>query len=197
MTTRLGVALGQGRPELVEKPRLFDDLGLVALPTAVTCARIFTQYTLTKWGASSFVVADAVTIASELVDVAVQETGILDDVVVWSELDYVNRIVVRLLGFPKHVVIEVWDAASEPMVLPADEPNPELRGLHLVDVTATRWASTASVRGRLTWAEVGVYERTASGLPVRPSRPASPPGPPPATLSEGLLRRVREGLNRL
>jgi hypothetical protein len=50
-----------------EKPRLFDDLGLVALPTAVSCARLFVKYTLDNWRASSFVVADAMTITGELV----------------------------------------------------------------------------------------------------------------------------------
>jgi hypothetical protein len=43
---------------------------------------------------------------------------VLADEVIWSELDYINRIVIRLLGFPRHVVIEVWDAATKPAVLP-------------------------------------------------------------------------------
>jgi hypothetical protein len=184
----------QERPEMHEKPRLFDDLGLVALPTAINCGRLFTQYTLTNWGASPFVIADAVVVAGELVTFAVQETGILDDEVRWSELDYVNHIVVRLLGFPYHVVIEVWDAATEPAVLPAGEPKDQPTGLHLVDVTARRWGSSASPRGRLMWAELAVYARTESGLPIRPPRPSSRPGAQSATLSAELLRRVRDGL---
>src|ERR1700730_14468036 len=120
MTALLGVETAPGRPEMREKPRLFDDLGLVALPTAISCARLFVKYTLDNWRASSFVVADAMTITGELVALSVQETGILDDKVVWSELDYINRIVVRLLGFSRHIVIEVWDAATQPAALPAD-----------------------------------------------------------------------------
>jgi hypothetical protein len=105
------------RAEMYEKPRLFDDLGLVALPTAVTCARLFTQYTLSNWGASPFVVA------GELAAVAVQETGILADEVCWSELDHVNHIVVRLLAFPRHLVVEVWDAATNERLCPPPTPT--------------------------------------------------------------------------
>lgn len=186
-----------------ERPRLSDSLGLVALPSAVTCGRLFVQYTLANWGVSPFVVADAMVIASELVTMAVQETGVLDEVVRWSELDVINRVVVRLLGFSRHIVIEVWDAATEPAVLPADEPVQWPTGLHLIDVTARRWASTASPRGRLSWAELAVYDRTESGLPIRQRRrTAWPPPSPPTEPTDGeghddLLRRIRDGLKRL
>lgn len=185
------------RPEMYEKPRLFDDLGLVALPTAVSCARLFTQYTLSNWGASPFVVADAVVVADELTSVAVQETGILDDEVCWSELDHVNRIVVRLLAFARHIVVEVWDAATKPAVLPADDPHKLPTGLHLVDVIAHRWGSLASPRGRLTWAAVALYERAESGLPIRLRRPGDRRERAAPLVDEGLLRRVRDGLERL
>jgi hypothetical protein len=181
-----------------EKPRLFDDLGLVALPTAIGCTRMFARCTLGTWGASSFVVADAVVIAGELVTNSIQDTGVLDSEVRWSELDHLNRIVVRLLGFARHIVVEVWDAASEPAVLPADQPDRYPTGLHLVDVTAYRWGSRADSHGRLTWAELMVYDRTESGLPIRTRRPRHPPKPAitPAADDE-LLRRVRDGLGGL
>ncbi|HEX3783090.1 MAG TPA: hypothetical protein VHX38_25770 [Pseudonocardiaceae bacterium] len=143
-----------------DKPRLFDDLDLVALPTAVSCARMFAESTLTKWGASPFVVADALVVAQELVTLAVQDTGVADDTIRWSELDHLNRIVVRLLGFARHVVIEVWDAALEPAALPDEGLGKLPAGLHLVDVTANQWGSVASPQGRLTWAEIAVYDRT-------------------------------------
>ena len=177
-----------------EKPRLFDDLGLVALPTAISCARLFVKYTLDNWRASSFVVADAMTITGELVALSVQETGVLDDDVRWSELDYINRIVIRLLGFPRHIVIEVWDAATEPAALPAGPADTLPRGLDLVDVLAGRWASTASPRGRLTWAELPVYDRTEAGLPIQRRRPSPRPVLPAPVIDEELLRRVRDGL---
>jgi hypothetical protein len=157
---------------------------------------MFTQYTLGNWGVSPFVMADALVVANELVMLAVEETGILDDVVAWSELEYINRVVVRLLGFPRHIVIEVWDAAHEPAVLPADEPTTLPTGLHLVDVTANRWGSSASPRGRLTWAEIAVYDRTESGLPIRRRRPCVQ-RQPQTPVDYELLRRVRDGLDGL
>jgi hypothetical protein len=187
----------QGRPEMIEKPRLFDDLNLVALPTAVGCARLFVKYTLDNWKASAFVVADAMTIVGELVAGSIEETGVRKEEVRWSELDYINRIVVRLLGFPRHVVIEVWDRATQPAALPSGEPAQPQIGLSLVDAVAHRWASAVTPTGRLTWAAIAVYDRTDSGLPIRPSHPASSPVPPPATLSAELLGRVRDGLIRL
>jgi hypothetical protein len=202
MTALLQAESFQERPEMHEKPRLFDDLGLVALPTAVSCARMFVKYTLDNWKASPFVVADALAVVGELVALSVEETGLLDDEVRWSELDYVNRIVVRLLGFPRHIVIEVWDAASEPAVLPIEEPATRPTGLHLVDVLAGMWGSTASPRGRLTWAELPVYDRTEAGLPIRrrrrrmqPTTVAEPMSQP--VVDEELLRRVRDGLKGL
>lgn len=44
MTALLQGERAQDRPEMIEGPRLFDDLGLVALPTAVSCARMFVQH---------------------------------------------------------------------------------------------------------------------------------------------------------
>jgi hypothetical protein len=74
---------------------------------------------------------------------------------------------VRLLGFSRHVVIEVWDAATEAARITEPPPAGAPRGLDLVDVVARRWASTASPEGRLTWAEAGTYEYSDSGLPDR------------------------------
>jgi hypothetical protein len=191
----LPVETNPERPEMRDRPRLFDDLGLVALPTAVSCARMFAEYTLTKWGASTFVVADALVIIGELVTLSVQDTGVADDTVRWSELEQLNRVVVRFLGFARHVVIEVWDTAPEPAVLPDDGLGKLPTGLHLVDVTANKWGSIASPQGRLTWAEIAVYDRTESGLPIRRRQPRSQPVTPAPLLDEEVLRRVREGLH--
>lgn len=157
MTALQPVESFPARPAMAERPRLFDDLGLVALPTAVSCARLFAQYTLSNWQVPAVVVADAAAIMGELVALSVQETGVSDAEVRWSELGYLNRIVVRLLGFSRHVVIEVWDVATEPGRIAEPPPAGEPQGLALVDVVATRWASTASPQGRLTWAAVDVY----------------------------------------
>lgn len=186
----------QERPEMVEKPRLFDDLGLVALPTAVNCARLFVKYTLDNWKAPAVVVADALVIVGELVKLSVQQTGVADDVS-WSEMDHLNSVVVRLLGFSRHVIIEVWDVATEPGTVPMQPTEDEPRGLDLVDVVARRWASTVSPRGRLTWAEIAVYDHTESGLQVR--RRTSPVHPMRVEYEDDpeLLHKVLSGLNKL
>lgn len=181
---------------MYEKPRLFDDLGLVALPTAVNCARLFTKYTFDKWDVPAIVVADALMIVGELVALAVQDTGVSSDVP-WSELDHLNSVVVRLLGFRRHVVIEVWDAATEPGSVPDEPTDEDPRGLDLVDVVARRWASTASPRGRLTWAEIAVYDHTESGLQIRRRTSAAKRAPVEYEEDPELLRRVRDGLKGL
>jgi hypothetical protein len=182
------------RPEMTERPRLFDGLGLVALPTAVGCARLFTQYTLSNWQVPAVVVADAMTIVSELVALSVEETGPPGDEICWSELDRLSRIVVRLLGFSRHVVIEVRDAATEPARTTEPPPAGEPRGLELVDVVARRWASTASPEGRLTWAAVDVYDQTQAGLPIRRRTRNAHRATFDYEADPELLRRVRVGL---
>lgn len=185
------------RPEMHEKPRFLDDLTLVALSSAVSCARTFVHYTLVNWQVGPFVLGDALVVTHELVTQAVADTGIDDQYESWSEVNHLNRIVVRLVGFNRHVVIEVWDRATKPAVLPDGEPVQPRSGLTLIDAVAHRWASSMTPTGRLTWAEVAIYDRTDSGLPIRPSRSASRSAPRPATLSDELLRRVRDGLNGL
>jgi hypothetical protein len=180
-----------------EKPRFFDDLTLVALSSAVSCARTFVHYTLANWHAGPFVLGDALVITHELVTQAVADTGISSHYESWSEVDHLNHIVVRLVGFSRHVVIEVWDQAAEPATLPSGEPTQPRSGLSLVDVVAHGWASSVTPTGRLTWAAIAIYDRTDAGLPIRPSRPASSSSRPPATLSAELLRRVRDGLTSL
>src|SRR5262245_46954973 len=54
----------------------------------------------------------------------------------------------------------------------------ELRGLALVDARAMDWGSVLTTYGRVTWAALDVYERAASGLPVRGRRPRSYPRQP-------------------
>jgi hypothetical protein len=180
-----------------EQPRFFDDLTLVALSSAVSCARTFVHYTLANWQVGPFVLGDALVMTHELVTQAVADTGMDGHYKSWAEVDHLNYLVVRLVGFARHVVIEVWDRATEPAVLPDGEPVQPRSGLALIDAVAHRWASSMTPTGRLTWAEVAVYDRTDSGLPIRPSRSGSPSAPPLATLSDELLRRVHDGLNRL
>lgn len=170
---------------MYEKPRFSDELKLVALSNAIGCARIFVQYTLANWKASPFVVGDAHVITHELVTKAVDDTGVPEDQNTWSKVEKINYIVVRLLGFSRHIIVEVWDSAKRPAGLP---------DLHVVDTVALRWDSVVAMKTRLTWAEIPVYDRTDSGLPIREPRPVAPATGPAAPLSYEFLRRVRDRL---
>lgn len=179
-----------------EKPRYQDDLLLVALPSAVSCARMFVHHTLAGWNVGPFVLGDALVITHELVTLSVTATGVPKDRDTWSKVTKLNHVVTRVLGFSQHVVIEVWDCAKTPATLPSGEPTRPRTGLTLVDSVAHEWASVVTPAGRLTWAEIAVYDRTDSGLPIRQAPPAWPPAQPQATLSAELLHRVRDGLIR-
>lgn len=142
-----------------EKPFTFDDLGLVALPTAISCARLFAQYTLERWHAPASVVADAAIVAAELVKLSVQDAKQL------------SEVRVRLFAFRQYVGIEVWDAATEAVPVTA-HVGEKPQGIDLVDILARRWTYGMYGNTRITWAEVAVFEQTASrssGVQLSPS----------------------------
>jgi hypothetical protein len=154
------------------------------------------------WGAR-FLEADAELLAVELVRHSVQTCGVMDPDVRLYELDHVNVIRIRLLGFDRTIGIEVWDNITEPAKLPAsDDPEGELHGLGLVDARAKDWGSSVTPQGRVTWAALDVYERTAVGLPIRTRRPTPYPRPAANVAQQpaqdvDFLRRVRDGIERL
>jgi hypothetical protein len=180
-------------------PRFTRSVDFAALPTAISCTRLFVASTLQRWGAR-FLEADAELLAIELVRHSVQACGVIDPDVRMYELEYLNVIHVRLLGFERTIGIEVWDNAREPATLPAyDNREGELHGLCLVNARAKDWGSAVTPRGRVVWAELDVYERTAAGLPVRTRRPTPYPRPaanmaPQPAQDMDFLRRVRDGL---
>lgn len=177
--------------------RFTDSMDLAALRTAVNCSRLFTKYCLNRWGAPSLI-DDATLIVSELVTNAIKATGNMDEHPKWSELSDLKLIKVRLVGLEASVVFEVWDTSQDqPVPTDAGEDDEGGRGLFLVEELASRWGSYPQPRGKVVWAELPVYARTASGLPKR--QRTSPPGPgvQPTQHDLGLLRRVRDGLQDL
>jgi len=86
---------------------------LVAVHSAIGCARMFVSHTLRRWNASC-VEDDALLVVTELVTDAVTATGVIDEHPRWTELDHVNLIRVRLLGMDAGIAIEVWDSDPEP-----------------------------------------------------------------------------------
>jgi hypothetical protein len=182
-----------------EDPRFRTSLDLVALPTAVPVARLFVADTLRRWQAM-FVEPDMEAVAAELVALAVQATGPLDNVK-WSDIHQLGPITLRLLGFREHIVVEVADNHAHALTFPEDVELAIDHGLRVVDALATQWGSYPTPHGRVTWAQLAVYERTRAGLPRRTQRrscPRPPTGtaePPPPDMD--LLRRVRDRLGEL
>lgn len=180
-------------PAQPERPRFRSELGLVALPTAITMARIFVNDTLRQWDAL-FIEDHIARLAVELVELSIQDTGPTDT-------RPTGRIRLQMLGYERHIVFEVTDSAKEPLVLGAEHSVPEGEGLGLIDAVADRWGSFMAPRGRVNWAEIAVYGRTKAGLPLRDPKPPvwSPPsGRRPATIVDhDFLRRVRDGLEQL
>lgn len=182
-------------------PRFIRSITFAALPTAITCTRLFVASTLGHWGAR-FLEADAELLAVALVRHSVQACGVTDERVRLYELDDLNVIHVRLLGFERTIGIEVWDTATQPARLPAHTPTADLHGLALVDAHAKNWGSILTPHGRVTWAELDVYDRTHAGLPIRTRRRSPYPRQLASTEDRperdvDFLRRVRDGLDRL
>lgn len=170
--------------DMTEKPFRFDDLGLVALPTAVSVARLFVRYTLERWQAPPSAVADAVAAAGELVALSV------------ADAERLSEIRVRVFAFRRSVMVEVWDMA-EREISATDDGGDQPQGIELVDILAQRWASGRHEQTRITWAEVAVYAQTPSGLPVRPQRTAVARAVSAPALDDELLRRIRDALKGL
>ena len=88
------------------------ELELVAIPSAITCARLLVGYAATKW-------LLARSCEEELGDVAealVQQSILAES----GEPDVLNYIAFRLRLVPRAVVVEVWDSHTEaPRTLPA------------------------------------------------------------------------------
>ncbi len=183
-----------------EEPRFSTALDLVALPTAVPVARLFVADTMRRWGAT-FIEPDMEAITAELVAFAVLDTGPAEGTS-WTDIKKIGFIKVGLIGFQKHIVVEVADEHTKELVRPEDVELVEGNGLGLVDARARRWGSRLTQTGRVMWAELAAYERTAAGLPRRMRSPSPTPRSRKRNQQHDeayseILRRVRDGLERL
>jgi hypothetical protein len=173
---------------LPARPRFSRSIDFAALPTALTCTRLFIASTLHLWNAQHLH-TDTELLAVALVRHSLHTCGVVDKGVRLHQLDHLNTIHLRLLGYDQAITIEVWDTMTEPA---------ESTGLSLIEARATDWGSAITPRGRVTWAELAAYEHTRAGLPRRPRTP--PPQPRPTTTwpmpahNLDFLARVRNGI---
>ncbi|MGH3636582.1 MAG: ATP-binding protein [Mycobacterium sp.] len=127
-------------------------LELGALPTAVPCARLHARHLLWEWGLNGLA-ADTELLVSELVTNAVKATADQQQAAIRLQLSSDNTC----------VLVEVWDADSEPPA-PKDlteDGTPDLqdeggRGLFLVAALSTRWNwyRTREPPGKVVWCEL-------------------------------------------
>lgn len=159
--------------------RCLDALTLAAVPSAVACARMFTSYTLGKWGAHA-AVEPAVHAAEVLTAKSVESTGAQD---LGIRTEHLSLIRVRLVGLQTSVLVEVWDGEPEPYELPT------IPGVMDQGFKVTPYG------GKTTYAEISVYGTTRSGLPKRQERvrPQGTLNLPPMEV----LQQVRDGLENL
>ncbi len=137
---------------------LTNSIRLVAVATAVGCARQFTADMLRLWGVPSSLADDACLITSELVTNAVCATGTLD-----PEPDLVTLAALPLVGLKLtlaqgRLLIEVVDASeTPPQVQQQYEAAESGRGLFLVTMLAERWSYfPVETGGKVVWAELAV-----------------------------------------
>ncbi|EGX58719.1 hypothetical protein SZN_16415 [Streptomyces zinciresistens K42] len=144
-------------------PLLVATARLVAKPTAVAVARMYTRYTLTRWELGEQI-DTATLVVSELVTNAVLATEARPQP--RNAVTKTTGVVgVQLRAIEASLFIEIFDATDESPVRRSPAPEAEGgRGLLLVDVLAKRWDIHRSrVGGKIVWAELPL------GLPLMPS----------------------------
>lgn len=128
------------------------ELRLVALPSAVPCARALTRAQLRKWRLDSYTAACEL-VCSELVTNSVAATG---SRVVPRNYNALRRgrlapIAMRLRLTHARLYCEVWDSSGDPPAPPGALADGVLdeggRGLMLVAAYAADWASYPSPGG--------------------------------------------------
>jgi anti-sigma regulatory factor (Ser/Thr protein kinase) len=184
------------RQPMIQRPMLPSSLNLAALPTAVSCSRMFIRHTLRSWNLVDQI-DSAELVVSELVTNAVKATGVMLPNPGWSDLEKVPLINVRVMAHGDGISIQVWDASVEPPVQPAagaDDDAENGRGLFIVR-TVARQVGHFYPRGggKVVWAELAL-ETPVPPLPRRAAKKPTIQLPQP---DPDLLRKLLAGLHRL
>ncbi|WP_330175825.1 ATP-binding protein [Streptomyces sp. NBC_01498] len=182
--------------------RAWDRLALVAVPTAVSCARAFATQTLRWWGVPR-VTDDALLVVSELVTNAVRAAGPRTPEPEWVQVTAEHVIGVQLRVNPARLYVEVWDGAGD-FLAAARAPGPDDeggRGLLLVQSVACDWGIVRPpVGGKIVWAELALFgapqlTTRRPALPHRvPTNVRVPPGKAREQVETALMERLLGGL---
>lgn len=177
-------------------------LSLAAVPSAVSCSRMFIRQTLQCWQVKEYIdVAELV--GSELVTNAVKATGVTGPDSTWTTVTAAHVIGVQLRIIGTGLYVEVWDnGEGAPVARCPDADTEGGRGLLLIEAMADRWdVYRPAVGGKVVWAEVQLTEPPKPlPLPALPVRVTEEGVLPPVQLgdiaSTALLQRVLDGLRR-
>lgn len=152
-------------------PGQASSVGLVAVPSAVSCARAFLRLVVTQWGAGAQV-EDAELVLSELVTNAVRATRADGPVPQWPALTAADVIRVGLGVTGGGLYVGVWDRSRAfPVVRHPGDGDEGGRGLRLVDALAREWGTTLSrAGGKVVWATLAAPDGYPDGerFPVVP-----------------------------
>ncbi|WP_199439975.1 ATP-binding protein [Umezawaea beigongshangensis] len=156
-----------------------DDLQLIALPNAVSCADLFVRFALSEWALRPMI-GEAGEVVRHLVEAAVER----------ATPGNPSFITVRLRLTGGYLVVEVEDAQA--MRAPATPPGLAGRRTGVVDLAG---------RGSLIWCELALPAgMTASAVPLpRRERRRSPAaeqlGDESAEIDPAVMQRILYGLN--
>jgi anti-sigma regulatory factor (Ser/Thr protein kinase) len=127
---------------------LRDTLELGAQPGAVPSARLHARAIVYEWRLAELVDTVELLVA-ELVSNAVQASASMTG-------PAYPPVFLRLSSDGLCILIEVWDASSDPPVMADVDPMAESgRGLQLVDAISAKWSwSFPEAGGKIVWSEV-------------------------------------------
>jgi hypothetical protein len=146
---------GMGRADSAEYWPLSADLALGALPTAVSCARMYTRAVLAEWGLAATADAAGVVVSELLTNSIRACTG--PDGRPRYDGAALPVVHLRLASDRARVLVEVWDCVRRAPVLRRAGPEEESgRGIALVQALAARWdwATVPGWPGKVVWAEL-------------------------------------------
>ncbi|SCD47596.1 Anti-sigma regulatory factor (Ser/Thr protein kinase) [Streptomyces sp. BpilaLS-43] len=176
-------------------------LRLAAVPSAVSCSRMFIRQTLQRWKVPDYIDDVAELVVSELVTNAVKMTGITDPQPKWTAVKAEHVIGVQLRIIDARLYVEVWDRSTDaPVKKDPDDDAEGGRGLLLIEAMAERWdVYRPQSGGKVVWAEVLLTEPPnpppLPAVPVRvPGETKPRGGPAKDAATTALMQRVLDGL---
>lgn len=178
-----------------------NSITLVAVPTAVSCARVFTRALLDHWNLKDHSdVAELV--MSELVSNAVKAVGFVDQTPKSWEITARHVLGVQLRIIDTTLYVEVWDSSTstpERQTVSLDAEGG--RGLLLVESLCQKWGVyRPDVGGKIVWSQLSLVKEAqpSAGAVELPHRVPGATNPPNEAVKElattALMQRVLEGL---